>query len=219
MKSLLQSDKTKQVLKILLSAVLIMITLFAMTACGETPKPDVKVSTSLAKIDGISVTVGETTTKEFVEGEDSEGRVNLYGDLGELKQYTINVSGEVSIAECNEKAIAMNDGNVVEDDSTPIGYYTDFFEMKFLAPEGATKVGYIDGNSQKLDTEIGTLDEDGYYTESVQWLLGNTDKTNWNTCGNADTQDGYFYFKFLNDEDKIVDHFFVKVVYDVEFVD
>ena len=220
MKSLLQSDKTKQILKIMLAVILLMAAMFALTACGgSNPKAEVKVSTSLAEIDGISVSVGEKTTKEFVEGVDAEGRVALYGNLGELTQYTIYVSGTVSIAECNEKAIAMNDGNVVEDASTPIGYYTDFFEMKFLVPEGATKVGFIDGNSQKIDSEIGNVDSDGYYSESVQWLLGTADKASWNTCGNAETQDGYFYYKFLNDENEIVDQFFVRVVYDVEFVD
>lgn len=213
----------KKILTILACFVFVFVGGFALTACGDEeeptpqPAPEVMVSESIAQIDGITVALGENTTKKFEDGVDLANRVSLYGSLGELKQINVTVSGTVSRAECDEKAIAMNDGNVVEDDSA-VGYYTDFFEMRFLVPEGATKVGFIDGNSQKLDQEIGNV-ENGYYAESVQWLLGTADKSSWNTCGNADTQDGYFYYKFLNDSDEIVDQFFVCVTYDVTFVD
>ena len=221
MKSLLQSEKTKQILKIFLAVVVLMVTIFTLTACGDkkeegTDKAEVVVSERIANIGGITVVLGENTT---VDGKDLASRNELYGNLGELKQINITVSGTVSRAECDEKAIPMNAGEIVEDDASPIGYYTDFFEMKILVPEGATKYGYIDGNPQKLDQEIGLVDENGYFSESVQWLLGAADKSSWNTCGKADTQDGYFYYKFLNDSDEIVDQFFVRVVYDVTFVD
>ncbi len=217
MKSILQNDKTKLVFKIALAVVLLFAIMFTMTACGG-EKADAKVSTNDTKVAGITVKLNKTTTKEFVEGVDSSSRVDLYGALGELKQYNVSVEGTVSIADCNENAIAMNDGNVVEDDVTPVGYYTDFFELELLVPEGATKVGFIDGNSLKLDSEIDNVDKDGYYTENVQWLLGTADKSSWSICGNAETNDGYFYYKFLNDENKIIDQFFVCVTYDVEFV-
>ena len=219
MKTLLQNTKVKNVLKIMLALFIIIATSFAMTACGEDPvKPEIKVSASQANIEGISATVGKTETKKFVEGEDLASRVNLYSNLGELKEYNVTIAGTVSKSECDEKAIAMNDGNVIEDESTPVGYYTDFFQIKILVPEGATQVGFIDGNSQKLDEEISGVDKDGYYTIDVQWLLGDANKTFWNICGNAETNDGYFYYKFLNDNGEIIDQFFVCVNYDVNFV-
>ena len=142
----------------------------------------------------------------------------LYGSLGELKEYNVTIAGNVSKFECDEKAVAMNDGNIVEDNSTPVGYHLDFFQIKILVPEDATQVGFIDGNPQKLDEEISEVNKDGYYTVDVQWLLGDANKTEWNICGNAETNDGYFYYKFLNDAGEIVDQFFVCVNYAVTFV-
>lgn len=178
------------------------------------------VNASIAKVPGITVTVDPMTTKKLfsLDNGDSEARVNQFAKYGELDQITINVSGEVSRADCIENAQPRDSqGNAIEGDAV-VNYYTDFFQFKLRLPENATKLGVSDGLPAKPVAEIENI-ENGYLIENVQWLLGGADQTNWSICGNATTNDGYFYYAFYNDEDELVAQYFVRVVYDVTFVD
>ncbi len=53
--------------------------MFVLTACG---KADFQVDASIAKVDGVTVTVDkELTKKQFsTDNGDSQGRVDLYGE-------------------------------------------------------------------------------------------------------------------------------------------
>ena len=108
-------------------------------------------------------------------------------------------------------------GTPVSESKQPVNYYTDFFQLSLLIPEGATQFATSDGLPAKPVSDIENI-KDGYVIENVQWLLADANGENWNICGNATTNDGYFYYKFLDDNNKVVDEFFVHVVYDVDFV-
>lgn len=211
-----KTGKRSNFFKSALVLMLLVPCMFLLAACGG--KADFKVDASIAKVDGITVTLDkELTKKEFsTDNGDSQSRVDTFGDLGELDLVTIRVSGTVSRADCDENATAMNaEGDVVAEGETVV-YYTDVFELKMLVPKDATKYYTKDGLPAKEIAELENV-EDGYIVEKVQWLLGDANKT-WNICGSADTNDGYFYYSFLNDSDEVVKEFFVRVVYDVEFV-
>ena len=211
-----KTKSKKAIFSVILLAVFLIPCLLLLTACGG-GKPEAKVDASIAKVGGITVTLEDTTRKEFKDGEDLAGRVEQFAKYGELDQINVKVSGTVSKADCDANATAMDaEGNPVEAGSeTPVNYYTDFFELQFLIPEDATQFLASDGLPAKPIAEIENT-ENGYVIVETQWLLGNPGS--WNICGNAETQDGYFYYSFLNDEGDVVDEFFVRVVYDVEFV-
>ena len=191
--------------------------MFVLTACG---KADFQVDASIAKVDGVTVTVDkELTKKQFsTDNGDSQGRVDLYGELGELDQVTVRVSGTVSKADCDENALARNAQGEEVGQGETVNYYIDYFELKILIPKDATQFKTTDGLPAKPVAELENT-ENGYVVENVQLLLGDANKTSWSICGVASTNDGYFYYAFLDDNNEIVKQFFVRVVYDVEFVD
>ena len=213
------TTKNKNYAVTIITTIVLCISLVLFAACGET-KDKFKTDSSIAKVDGITVTMDkDTTQKEFsIENGDSQGRVDLFGDLGTLKQYTINVSGTVSRADCVENASARDaNGDEVGEEGV-VNYYTDWFEFKILVPENATHYKSTDGLPAKPVAELN-IDDNGYWVDDVQWLLGDANQSNWTICGNATTNDGYFYYAFLDADGEIVDQYFVRVVYDVTFVD
>ena len=214
---MIKTNSRKAIFSVILLAVFLIPCLLLLTACGG-GKPEAKVDASIANVEGITVTLEKTTRKEFKEGEDSATRVEQFAQYGELDQINVLVSGTVSKADCDANATAMDsEGNPVVDGSdTPINYYTDFFELQLLIPDGATMFLASDGLPAKPVAEIENV-ENGYVIVETQWLLGNPGS--WNICGNAETQDGYFYYSFIDDSGEVVDEFFVRVAYDVEFVD
>lgn len=200
----------------LIVALLLIPCLMLFTACGE--KDEAKVDASIAKVDGITVTLNETTKKQFTAKDDSAARFEQFGKYGELDQINIKVSGTVSKADCAKNATAMDaTGTPVSESKQPVNYYTDFFQLSLLIPEGATQFATSDGLPAKPVSDIENI-KDGYVIENVQWLLADANGENWNICGNATTKDGYFYYQFLDDNNEVVDEFFVHVVYDVDFV-
>ncbi len=209
-------QRSKTILVSVLVFAILIPCMFLLSACG---KADFKADASIAKVSGITVSVDdEIVKKQFSTANgDSAGRVAKYEGYGELDQVTINVSGTVSRADCEANALARNaNGDPVGADEA-VNYYTDYFEFSMLIPDGATKYKVDDGLPAKDIAELDNV-EKGYVVENVQWLLGGADKTGWSICGVADTNDGYFYYAFLNNSDEVVKEFFVRVVYDVEFV-
>lgn len=206
----------KSILKTVLAFAVIVPCAFVLAACG---KADFKVDANVAKVDGITVTVDkELTKKQFSTANgDSQGRVDQFGGLGELDQVTVRVSGTVSRADCDENAVARNAKGEEVGTGEAVSYYTDYFELKILVPKGATQYKTSDGLPARPVAELENV-KDGYYVENVQWLLGDANKANWSICGVASTNDGYFYYAFLDDNGDVVKQFFVRVVYDVEFV-
>lgn len=214
----MSGSKTLSIAKISVVALLLAVCSILFVACGSTP--NYQVDSSMAKVSGITVTVDQETTKKAfsTENGDSEARVNQFGKYGELDQITVRVSGEVSRADCVENAQAKDaNGNDVTAD-TAVNYYTDFFQFKLKINDDATKLEVSDGLPAKPIAEIENV-KDGYYVENVQWLLGDANQSNWQICGNATTNDGYFYYGFYNDADEVVAQYFVHVVYNVTFVD
>ena len=211
------NTKTKKSLFIGIVLALILIPcLFLLTACGG-DDPRAKADVNNAKVDGITVTVNETTKKTFTEEDGA--RFTQFGKYGELDQISVTVSGTVSKADCTENATAMDaNGNVIEAGSeTPVSYYTDFFTLYLLVPEGATQYGVSDGLPAGPVEELGEV-KDGYVAVETQWLL-NSATDGWQICGNTTTNDGYFYYSFNDAEGEVVEEFFVRVAYDVTFVD
>ena len=217
MKNQITNKKTGVIASILL-ALVVVACFVCLVACGEKDKYIIEQSNT--KVDGVTITVNqELTKKKFsTEAGDSEARVNQFAKFGELDQITINVKGTVSKADCVKNAVARDAaGNEVGNDGK-VNYYTDYFTLKIKVDESVTKLKVADGLPAKDIREI-TKQEDGYYAESIQWLLGDANQSNWQICGNTTSNDGYFYFAFMNDEEEIVNQYFVRVVYDVTFVD
>lgn len=184
-------------------------------------KSDYKINTSVTKVQGVNITLDNNVGKKLfsTENGDSESRVNQFAKYGELDVVTINVTGTVSIENCVQYATAMDaNGNPVTSNESEVNYYTDFFELSMKIPADATKYQVSDGLPAKDIAELENV-KDGYVVENTQWLLGGADKTGWTICGTATTNDGYFYYAFLDDNDEVVKEFFVRVVYDVEFTD
>lgn len=210
--------KTMGIFKTAFIAVLVALCAVLFVACGDDPAK-FSVDGSIAEVSGITVKVDKDMTKKTfsIENGDSVARVNQFAKYGELDLITIRVSGTVSKADCVENAQAK-DANGDDATASNINYYTDYFQFKLQLPKGATKLDVSDGLPAKPITEITNI-EDGYLVEKVQWLLGDATATNWSICGNATTNDGYFYYGFYNDTDEEpVAEYFVRVVYDVEFV-
>lgn len=207
----------KNFAKTMLVFAFIVPCMILLSACG---KSEFKVDASVAKVGGITVKLDkELTKKQFsTDNGDSAGRVSKYGDLGELDQVTVRVGGTVSVADCLENATGMNETDGVVTGDQVATYYTDFFELKMLIPDGATQFKVDDGLPAKPVSELENTEGD-YVVEKVQWLLSDANQSSWNICGVADTNDGYFYYAFLDDNAEVVKQFFVRVVYDVEFVD
>lgn len=207
----------KKFIKLATSLALVFACTLIFTACGQA---DFKIDANQVKIDGVTITLEKEIWKKLfsLENEDSQARVDQFAKYGELDEVTINVEGTVSRADCVENATAMDaNGNPVTADTT-VNYYTDSFEFSMKIPENATKYVVSDGLPAKEIAELENA-KDGYIVENVQWLLGGADQTGWTICGNAQTNDGYFYYAFLDENEEVVKEFFVRVVYDVEFVD
>lgn len=191
-----------------LSLTLVMLTIaLSFAACGPKKAPPAPppvafiVSLDSNKVPGITVSVDQTTTKKtFVSGIDSNGRVTAYGALGELDMITVNVNGTVSYADCNEFATDMN------------GYFTDFFTLGINAPIDTKYVDIKDGLPARI--EDVTIINNRYITK-VQWLLNGSP---WTICGNTTSNDGFYYIGFLNSESKVLQEYFVRVVYNITFI-
>lgn len=213
-------SKTNNIIKTAFVAVMVILCAVLFVACGGN-KDNYSVDASIANVDGITVTVDKDTTKKAFStaNGDSEARVNQFAKYGELDQITIRVSGTVSRADCVENASARDGNGDPVAEGGVVNYYTDFFEFKLKIADDATKLDVADGLPAQPISEIENV-KDGYMVEKVQWLLGDANQSNWQICGNATTNDGYFYYGFYNDTDEEpVAEYFVRVVYDVEFVD
>ena len=207
----------KKFIKVATSLLLVCAFAIALTACGQ---PDFKIDKTTTKVDGVTITLEKEIGKKLfsLENEDLQGRVDQFAKYGELDEVTINVEGTVSEADCVESATPTDaNGNPIESNDGVVSYYTDTFEFSIKIPENATKFIVSDGLPAKEIAELENV-KNGYVVENVQWLLGEADQTGWGICGNAQTNDGYFYYAFLDNNDEVVKEFFVRVVYDVEFV-
>lgn len=183
-------------------------------ACSPTTPPDnFTVSAHVAKVEGLSVGVSQTTTKfEFDEIDNeagkTEGRVNLFGHLGELDMISITVSGEISKVDADEHAVFVEAGG---------GYYTDYFELRIKLPSGATKYGVIHGLPEIDLTDMDDMLVNGYFVVHVQWLLLGAD--GWQFNGNTTTNDGFMAFAFADANDQIVQRYFIRTINQLTFVE
>ncbi|MEG1499606.1 MAG: hypothetical protein RR400_00830 [Clostridia bacterium] len=206
-------------LKGLSLALLLVPCMLIFAACNG---PLAKIDASTVKVAGIIVSVDEMTTKKsFTKaGGDSEARVTSFGALGELDCITINVAGTVSKKIAAEKATKMTaDGKEVAAGDIA-NYSTDFFSLKIKLPQNATKLDVKDGLPSKPISKTENNVIDGYFTDKIQWLLGDAAATpeSFGICGNSTTKDGYFYFDFQDSTGKSLQKYFVRVLYSVTFV-
>lgn len=193
-------------------ALFLIPALFLLTACGGGEPDEVRVQ-GVMNVPGVTATVETSAKKSFLAENDSAERVQLFGEYGELTEFNVKVAGSVLIADCEKNSTPMDaDGNKIYDDATA-SYHTDFFELQLLIPDEATKFEIVSKN-KTLEGAIENV-KDGYVVMDVEWLLGVDGE--WGCQGSADTNDGYFYYAFLNDNDEVVKNFFVHITYEVEF--
>lgn len=196
------------------------ITFAIILLCGCFGNSIVWADNSVSKVSGITVSAeSKVTKKAFIEGVDSENRIQKFGELGSLNTLTVKVSGEVE----KEKAASLLTPITVDGSSSHVSgenesatYYTDYIKLKIRLPESATRLDVLDGDgSTPIDTTQSV--EDGYYHTLIEWLKVDANKSNYTIAGDANTNDEYYYFAFKDDDNDLVMDYLVHVVFDVTF--
>ena len=175
---------------------------------------------STAKVGGITVSAEKKVTKKaFIEGVDSEARIQKYGELGSLDKLTVKVNGSVEKQKAVEKLTPITvEGNSshVTAENESVSYYTDYIKIKIQLPEGATKLDTLDGDGAiTIDTTQSV--EDGYYYTNIPWLKVDSAKENFAIFGDSESKDEYYYFAFKNDDNVLLKDYLVHIIYEVEF--
>lgn len=196
------------------------LTFVIIALCGCFGGAVIWADNSVTKVGGVSVSAEKTVTKKaFIEGVDSEIRIQKYGELGSLNTLTVKVEGEVK----KEKAESLltpitvdGSSSHVTGENESVTYYTDYIKIKIKLPERATKLDTLDGDgATTIDTSQSV--EDGYYFTKLEWLKVDANKQNYTIAGDATTNDEYYYFAFKNDDNDLVQDYLVHVVFNVSF--
>ncbi len=178
------------------------------------------VDTSVTKVTGITVNADkEVKTKAFVQGTDSEVRVQKFGELGSISLINVKIMGTVVKSSANNVVTPITvDGEsshvTMVDES--VTYYTDYIKLKIKLPENATKIDTLDGDGA-VAIDMTESVEDGYYETKLEWLKVDVSKENYTIAGDATTKDEYYYFGFKDDDGDLVKDYFVCILYEVTF--
>lgn len=196
------------------------LTFVIIALCGCFGGAVIWADNSVTKVGGVSVSAEKNVTKKaFIEGVDSDIRIQKYGELGSLNTLTVKIEGEVEKAKAESLLTPITvDGSSshVTGENESVTYYTDYIKIKIKLPERATKLDTLDGDgATTIDTSQSV--EDGYYFTKLEWLKVDANKHNYTIAGDATTNDEYYYFAFKNDDNDLVQDYLVHVVFNVTF--
>ena len=173
------------------------------------------------KVGGISAKVVDGDSKKaFILGADDEARIAKFGELGEISQINILVSGDVSIDELQENTTAMSgergESHVASGNET-VDYYTDWIKVKVKLPgDSAVKIDKMDGNGPTLIDKAASI-EDGYYYEKVEYIIGSQDQTKFDVASDlSDGEDNYLYYGFCDENNNVLAEYFIHIQYDID---
>ena len=199
---------------------LMAFTFVLIALCGCFGGAIVWADNSPSKVGGITVSAEKTVSrKAFVEGVDSEARIQKFGELGALNTLIVKVSGEVEKSKAESVltpiTVEGSSSHITGENETPT-YYTDYIKIKIKLPEGATRLDTLDGDgATAIDTAQSV--EDGYYFTKVEWLKVDANKENYTIAGDSQTNDEFYYFAFRDDDNDLIADYLLRVVFDVKF--
>ena len=93
-------------------------------------------------------------------------------------------------------------------------YYTDYFKIKIRLPKDYAKVNTLDGKGNVL-IDKGENVEDGYYKQNIEWVKLDKNKTKASLAFDDGEQDKYYYFEFLDINNKTLAEYFIRVQIEV----
>ena len=196
------------------------ITFAVIALCGCFGGATLWADNSVTKVGGVNVSAEKNITKKaFIEGVDSDIRIQKYGELGSLNTLTVKVVGEVEKSKAESLLTPITvDGSSshVTGENESVTYYTDYIKIKIKLPERATKLDTLDGDgATTIDTSQSV--EDGYYFTKLEWLKVDANKQNYTIAGDSASNDEYYYFAFKDDNNDLVQDYLVHVVFNVTF--
>ena len=170
---------------------------------------------SVTQTNNIDVKVEDSSKKAFTYGADSDKRIAKYGELGELTQINIKISGETSLDKLKQTTTGVDESGQAASDESKISYFTDWVKIKIRLPKGYAKYNILDGKGNvKIDKAKQV--EDDYFKFNFEWVRLDKDKTSANLVVDDGETDKYLFYEFCDKDDKVLEHYFVRIVYDVK---
>ena len=170
---------------------------------------------SVTQTNNIDVKVNQNSKKAFTYGVDSEERIAKYGEFGELTQINIKISGETSLDSLKSTTTAVDENGEIVSNNNDASYFTDFIKIKIRLPKGYSKVNILDGKGA-VEIDKAKQVEDGYFKMNVEWVRLDKNKTSANLVLDANEEDRYLFFEFIDKNDNSLAQYFVRLVFDVE---
>lgn len=173
------------------------------------------VDNSVTQTNNIDVDVLKSTKKAFTYGVDSDKRIAKYGELGELTQINVKISGETSLEQLKKTTTGIDEKGNPTNDADKVDYFTDWVKVKIRLPKGYAKYNVLDGKGCiKIDKAKQV--EDDYFKINLEWVKLNKDKSAPTLVVDEGEKDRYLFYEFCDKNDKVLSHYFVRITYDVK---
>lgn len=170
---------------------------------------------SVTQTNNIDVKVEKTTTKAFTFGTDSDARIAKYGELGELTQINLVVSGKTDLNSLKLTCTGIDVSGKPTNNESETVYFNDNVKIKIRLPRDYAKINRLDGKGV-VDIDKPKEVEDEYLKFNLPWVILNKEKTQASFNTDENENDKYLFFEFLDSNNKVLAQYFVRVQYEVE---